>query len=248
MGGISNAAGARMGAMRTNLALGLLASLSLLACASTEALPPETSVMPGINEAYLSGEFTVERGQRIFESESREIFRLHDELIEALELRPGMDVGDIGSGTGLFLEGLSKAVGDQGHVYAVDLTPHFVEHLEQRAAEDGLDNVSAVQCTERSVELPPGSIDLAFLCDVYHHFEYPQSSLASILSAMRPGGTLVVVDFERIPGVSRPWLLDHVRADKATFRAEIEQAGFTFEREVELEGLEENYVLRFVAR
>jgi len=100
-------------------------------------------------------------------------------------------------------------------------------------------------CSQTSIELPPNSVDRAFVCDVYHHFEYPQRSLASIYSALRPGGELIVVDFERIPGVSRDWLLDHVRAGKETFRAEIEAAGFEFVEEVEISKLEENYVLRF---
>jgi len=62
---------------------------------------------------------------------------------------------------------------------------------------------------------------------------------------MRPGARLVVVDFERIPGVTREWLLDHVRADKQTFLEEIVAAGFEFLDEPDVEGLEENYVLRF---
>ena len=102
-----------------------------------------------------------------------------------------------------------------------------------------------LQRAKNSVALPPRSIDAAFVCDTYHHFEYPRSTMASIHTAMRSGGRLVVVDFERIPGVSRDWILGHVRADKATFRAEIEQSGFVFEDEVTIDGLEENYVLRF---
>jgi len=62
---------------------------------------------------------------------------------------------------------------------------------------------------------------------------------------LRPGGELIVVDFERIPGETRKWLLDHVRANKQTFRAEIEAAGFEFVEEVQIEGLVENYFLRF---
>ena len=86
-----------------------------------------------------------------------------------------------------------------------------------------------------------------FACDTYHHFEYPQATLASIRRALRPGGTLVVVDFERIPGKTRPWLLDHVRCGKGQVIAEIAAAGFELVEEVPL-GLEENYFLRFVRR
>src|SRR5690606_28394541 len=96
--------------------------------------------------------------------------------------------------------------------------------------------------------LPKASIDVIFVCDTYHHFSHPESTLASLHRALRPGGRLVVVDFERIPGVSREWLLDHVRAGKEVFRAEIEAAGFVLDREVEIAGLEENYCLTFTRR
>jgi SAM-dependent methyltransferase len=96
---------------------------------------------------------------------------------------------------------------------------------------------------QRHGKLAPASIDLAFICDAYHHFEQPKAMLASIRRALRPGGTLIVVDFERIPGVSPDWILKHVRAGKEDFRAEIEAAGFGFVEEVKL--MRENYVLRF---
>jgi predicted methyltransferase len=95
------------------------------------------------------------------------------------------------------------------------------------------------------VELPQASVDLAFVCDVYHHFEYPSSSLASLRRAIRPGGTLVVIDFHRIPGKSSDFILKHVRAGQDVFTAEIEQAGFELVEELAIDGLSENYALRF---
>lgn len=69
--------------------------------------------------------------------------------------------------------------------------------------------------------------------------------MASIVRALRPGGRLIVIDFERIPGVTREWVLNHVRAGKDVFKKEILEAGLRFEEEVEIPGLEENYFLRF---
>ncbi len=86
-------------------------------------------------------------------------------------------------------------------------------------------------------------MDLAFICDVYHHFEYPHSSLASLHRALRPGGELVLVEFKRVPGQSSDWVLNHVRAGQEVFTAEIEAAGFKKAQEINL--LKENYILRF---
>jgi ubiquinone/menaquinone biosynthesis C-methylase UbiE len=219
-----------------------------LACASSAQAPSkpvETSVRPGVNEAYLAEDLDVERFVEIFEGESREVFAQRERIVEALAVSPGMTVADIGAGTGLFLPALDREVGPEGWVYAVDISPKFLEHLRERSEREKLARVNVVRGLEDSVALPAASVDLAFVCDTYHHFEYPRSTLDSLHAAIRPGGFLVVVDFERIPGESQDWVLGHVRAGKQVFREEIESAGFRFEREVLIEGLEKNYLLRF---
>ena len=243
--GASNLLGFR--SMKTSLA-SLLITVAALGCATPDPFPAplvEDSVNPGINENYLADDLDVAEWQGRFEVESREIFANRDAIVGALAIEPGMDVADIGAGTGVFQSGLAAAVGSSGTVFQVDLVPTFVEHLRARATAAGLDRVEVVQCTERSVELAEASIDLAIVCDTYHHFEYPRSTLASVRQALRPGGRLFVVDFERIPGVSREFILGHVRAGKEVFRAEIEAAGFELVREIEQVGLAENYMLEF---
>jgi len=219
-----------------------------IACSSpTEAPsnPREASVRPGANQVFLAEDLDVDRFVEIFEGESREVFIARERIVEALALSPGMAVADVGAGTGLFLPAFAGETGRQGRVYAVEISPKFLEHLRERVNTEALGNVQVVEALEDSVELPAASVDLAFVCDTYHHFEYPRSTLASLYRAIRPGGSLVIVDFERIPGVTREWMLEHVRAGKQVFRREIESAGFRFEGEVSVEGLKENYVLRF---
>ena len=157
-----------------------------------------------------------------------------------------MTMADIGAGTGLFTPLFAEAVGDAGHVFAVDIVPEFLTHIDRRVDEHGLTNVETVLCKEDSVELPPTSIDLAFVCDTYHHFEYPKSTLASIRDALKPGGEFVVIDFERIPGKSRAWIVKHVRAGKKTVIGEIESAGFELiDDGSSVDYLDENYFVRF---
>jgi len=205
----------------------------------------EKSVRPGVNESYLSPDLDVDRFVGIFEGESREIYSAREQITRALELAPGMSVADVGAGTGLFLDSFSRAVGAEGHVYAVEISPRFLEHLEARARREGLAQVRVIRGAERSTSLPPASVDVAFVCDTYHHFEYPHSMLASLREAIRPGGTLVVIDFERVPGKSRDWVVDHVRAGRDEVRREIEAAGFSALAAAPVDGLVENYLLRF---
>jgi gamma-glutamyl-gamma-aminobutyrate hydrolase PuuD/ubiquinone/menaquinone biosynthesis C-methylase UbiE len=227
------------------LVIALLLALGA-GCRSTSTAPGrEASVRPGINDPYFADP-RAEAWVARFEVESREIWKRREEIVAAVGVRPGWSVADIGAGSGFFSRLFAQRVGPEGRVHAVDIVPEFLEHIRARAAEDGLRWIRCVQGREDSAGLDPASIDLAFVCDTYHHFEYPRSMLASIHEALRPGGELVVIDFIRIEGKSRPWILEHVRAGEDVVRAEIEAAGFTV---VERRAfLEENWFLRFRRR
>jgi ubiquinone/menaquinone biosynthesis C-methylase UbiE len=202
----------------------------------------EPSVKPGINDPYFRAD-GLETYTRILEAESREIVQRRGEIVGAIGLEKGMVVADIGAGTGLLTTGIAKRVGPRGTVFAVDIVPAFLERIRERAAAEGLSNVVVVRGEERATGLEPASLDLAFMCDTYHHIEYPEAYMRSLFQTLRPGATLVLVDMKRPEGQSSPAVLRHVRADKPTVIAEVERAGFVFESEIDL--LRENYYLRF---
>lgn len=204
-------------------------------------LAAEQSVNPGINRNYENPNVTQWRG--VFERDGREVWDRRLDIVRALRLRPGQAVADVGAGTGFFTAMIAAEVGPTGRVYAVDIAPNFVDASVQRARDQGLHNVVGVVNDPHSVNLPRASIDLAFSSDTYHHFEYPRSTLASLRDAMRPGGELVVVDFKRIPGVSHPWIMQHVRAGEAEVTAEIEAAGFRLTERLDF--MQTQYLLRF---
>jgi SAM-dependent methyltransferase len=203
----------------------------------------ETSLVdPAINARYAE-ETNVEGWIGRFEREGREVHDHRDRIVAALGLEKGMRVADLGAGTGLFSFAMARAVGPNGRVFAVDVQPYFLEHLRQRAIEEDVDNLETIAADQRSPNLPPSSIDLAFFCDVYHHVEHPRAYLGELRRALEPEGRLVVIDYKRIEGKSPPWLLEHIRAAPEVFRAEIERAGFRFVREEEF--LEENFFYVF---
>ena len=207
--------------------------------------PVETSVKPGINKKYLDPKLDPDDWIKRFEIESREIYTLRTRILAACKINAGDKIADVGSGTGLFTRLFSVEVGDEGWVYAIDISTRLLEHVNSEASKNDLHNITGVLCAEDSVNLPPESVDIAFACDVYHHFEYPKSTLASIRNALKKGGRFIVIDFERIEGKSRRWLLNHVRAGKDVFKQEIMDAGFTFVEEKKIDGFEENYFLVF---
>jgi ubiquinone/menaquinone biosynthesis C-methylase UbiE len=204
----------------------------------------EKSVRPGINDPFKDPD--VNKYVGIFEAESREIFAQRKRIVEACKLKPGMAVADVGAGSGLFTRLFAGAVGPKGKVYAVDIAPKFLAHIKKTCKEGGITNVETVRCSDTSCELPAGCIDLAFICDTYHHFEFPARTMASIHKALRPGGQVVLVDFHRILGKSRLFVLGHVRAGQEVFTKEVVTAGFRLVEESKDLGLKENYCLCFV--
>jgi SAM-dependent methyltransferase len=228
----------------TIFAASLLCVSSLSAQRGGAEKTPE-SVKPGINENFLDPTLDVSEWLGKFEIESREVYAARETVLKACAIKPGDSVADIGAGTGFYSRLFASAVGDSGWVFAVDISPRFLEHIIIKSREDHVTNLTGVLCSDRSVNLPPTSVDVVFICDTYHHFEYPDLTLASIRRAMKAGGTLVVVDFDRIPGASREFLLGHLRAGKDVFRQEIEAAGFEFVEEVNVPEFKENYLLKF---
>ncbi len=222
----------------------------LVACSGADRVPlPAAPDAPrDINAGFKDPDADPLRWVERFEGESREIFVHHAEIAAAVGLAPGERVADIGAGTGLFLPLFARAVGEAGKVYAVDISPSLVRYMRQRVAETGLSNVEVVHSEETSTRLAGGVVDAVFTCDTYHHFTYFPQMLASIHGALAGGGRLILVDFEREEGVSRDWILEHVRTGKTQVIDEVEAAGFVFDEELEIPGLAENYVLRFVKR
>jgi ubiquinone/menaquinone biosynthesis C-methylase UbiE len=227
-----------MGLFRIAATAGL--GLSLLGPALT-AGAQERSVSPGINQYYEDPNYR--QWVATFERPGREIYDRRHEIANVTGLRPGMVVADVGAGTGLFTRLFAPMVGNEGRVIAVDISRGFIENILRTSRQQGLANVEGVVDTATDVSLPAASVDLVFVCDTYHHFEYPQRMLESIYEALRPGGELVVIDFRRIPGYSSPWVMQHVRAGKPTVVKEIESAGFRLTEHRDF--LRTNYFLRF---
>lgn len=231
--------------MRVSAAARWLGLLALLAVTAGPAwVHADAGADPAINRPYQDPEYS--QWVETFERPGREVFDRSPEIVAASGVRPGMAVADAGAGTGLFTRLFARVVGAQGKVYAVDISRNFVDNIVRTAREQGLSNVEGIVNAQDNTGLAAGSVDLVFVCDTYHHFEQPRAMLASMHRALRPGGTLVVIDFERIAGRSSAWVMSHVRADKQTFIREIEAGGFRLREDKPL--LRDNFFLRFERR
>lgn len=178
------------------------------------------------NRKFLDPELDVESYVKRFESSNRDIYAKRAEVVSALKLQKGQAVADVGAGTGLFSRLFAGQVGPGGKVYAVDISPSFVKYIGERAKKDGQANIKAILGTQDSPLLEPASVDLIFVCATYHHFEKPGKILASFHKSLKPGGRLVVIDFEMKEGAS-DFVKGHARAPLSVYLKEMSEAGFS---------------------
>lgn len=176
---------------------------------------------------------------------SRELYSAREAVLEATGFGEGTRIADIGAGTGLYTLLFADAVGRTGHVYAIDIEPLFLDLINQRATDAGFDNVTAVFGRENDITLPSQSVDAVFIADTYHYFSDREAIMQTVYDALKPGGSLIMVEYDVAQGQPRPEGKGHVRFGKAAVIAEVEYVGFEKVAELEVDGLTDNYFVRF---
>ena len=179
----------------------------------------------------------LERGEREDE-EAPEI------ALNVLKIPKGATVADIGAGSGFVTVKLSSRVGPTGRVYANDIQPQMLQMLKQRLVRQNITNVTLVQGTVDDPNLPPASVDLALMIDVYHELSQPQAVLRHLREAIRPDGRLVLLEYRKEDPLI-PIKFEH-KMSVAEAKMEIEGEGFSLAKVDE--ALPRQHILIFTIR
>jgi predicted methyltransferase len=152
------------------------------------------------------------------------------DIVDALDLKPGSTVADVGTGVGFMLPYLSHAVGDTGHVVAEDIQTDFLDKAKLKVQLSRLANVKFVLGTDRDPMLPADSLEGVLVLDVYHHFDYPEAMLQHIHDSLLSDGKLVIVEYFKRPGAMQnadpDFAVRHIRLDQDDLIKEVEANGF----------------------
>ncbi|MBA3270522.1 MAG: class I SAM-dependent methyltransferase [Acidobacteria bacterium] len=130
------------------------------------------------------------------ERAEREVEEQPARALAIMKVMPGATVADIGAGSGYFTERLSQLVGPTGKVFATDIQQGMLDLLQQRLVRQGIGNVTLILGAPADPRLAAASIDLALMVDVYHELSAPQTVLAHIRAALKPGGRLVLLEYK----------------------------------------------------
>jgi ubiquinone/menaquinone biosynthesis C-methylase UbiE len=182
--------------------------------AQAPATPPEMHHRHGDPMAYIAS----------LDDPARDAYQRPDDVMKALALRPGEVVADIGSGSGYFTLRFARAVGDAGRVYAVDISPDMIRHLNRRLRDAGVRNVVPVLADPDDPLLPDASVDSFVIVDTWHHVEDQAKYLGLLKRMLKPGGQVVHIDFQKreLP-VGPPLTMKIAREDLVK---QMETAGF----------------------
>ena len=176
----------------------------------------------------------LDRGERESEEDP-------ERALDLIGVTPGMVVADIGAGSGYMTVRIARRVGTAGRIYAEDIQPALLSRLQAKASEGKLTNIQVVIGTEGDARLPPETMDLELLVDVYHEFWQPQAMLGSLRRALKPGGRLVLMEYRK-EDPSIPIATTH-KMSVAEARAEVTPEGFRFDRVID--GLPRQHIIVF---
>jgi ubiquinone/menaquinone biosynthesis C-methylase UbiE len=152
----------------------------------------------GIGKFYMGREISHVMGHqaaRWLERPEREREEHTAEMIRSLKLKPGDQVADIGVGTGYIARRISKVIGSKGTIFGVDIQPEMLAHLAKNMKDAGITNVKGVLGTFSDPKLPPNSMDLVIMVDVYHEFSHPYEMMAGIVKGLKVGGRIAFVEY-----------------------------------------------------
>lgn len=154
----------------------------------------------GIGKFYLGREIAQVMGHEAanwLDRPERQQEEEPDKLVDALRIKPGDVVADLGAGSGYMTFRLARRVGPRGKVLAVDIQPEMLALIRQRMKARGVTNIEPILGTEKDPKLPANAVDLVLMVDVYHEFAYPYEMAQALIRALKPGGRLVFVEYRK---------------------------------------------------
>jgi precorrin-6B methylase 2 len=181
----------------------------------------------GIGKFYLGREIARVMGPGgiiWLERAERETEEKPQLVIDALEIKPGQTIADLGAGSGYYSFRIAPLVGPTGKVLAIDIEPTMLDVIAQRASREHVANITTVRSSARDPNLAAHSVDLLFMVDVYHELEYPYEVMSKVREALKPGGRVALVEYRaEDPAVQ---IKPVHKMSEAQVRREMQAAGF----------------------
>ena len=117
-----------------------------------------------------------------------------ERVMDAVGLRPGMVVGEVGAGHGYFTFWLARRVGPEGKIYANDISRSALSAIRKRCQDEGISHVETILGEVEDPLFPAGDLDMVFIVNAFHDLAKPVELLNNLLPGLKPGATVVIMD------------------------------------------------------
>lgn len=149
-----------------------------------------------------------------------------DKVMDAIGVKPGMMVGEVGAGRGRYAVKMAERVGPTGKIYANDIAPGKLQYLLHRCKRDKITNIEIILGTVTDPRLPKGKLDMVYFINTYHHVEKPVELMKNIIPALKPTGLLVIIEHAPEKATS----MGHHCTPEETVLRQAKEAGFKMVR------------------
>lgn len=173
-----------------------------------------TFPVPGDCQQTPSYFKSVEEYIAAMETPNRSVWQKPEQVVDALSIKTGDTVADVGAGSGYFTVLFSRRVRDNGKVFAVDIEKGMIDYIAKRSQTEKLSNIYLVLSTPADPRLPNSSVDLIFMCNTYMYIEKRQDYLKLLMKALKKGGRLAIIDFKAVNTLVGPPLDMRVPRDQ----------------------------------
>jgi len=124
----------------------------------------------------------------------RDTWHQPDKVMDAVGVKPGMIIGEVGAGHGYFTFHLSRRVGDSGRIYANDIASRALASLRQKAENEGITNIETIVGEVEDPLLPKGILDMVFIVNAFHDLAKPVVLLNKLVPSLKPDAPVVIID------------------------------------------------------
>ena len=207
-------------------ALALAGASAGISCSRATHASANTTDPPGTYMGRTLATPMSYQGADWLDRPDREATEQPEHVLDVLGVKEGMNVADVGAGSGYFTVRIARRIAPRGHVLGTDLQPEMLELLKSKVAAEKLTNVVSVLATESDAKLPRGELDLVLMVDVYHELPKPAQTLAQVRASLRPEGRLALVEY-RAEDPDVPIKPEH-KTTLVQVRRELEANGFVF--------------------
>ena len=153
-----------------------------------------------------------------------------NKILEAVALKSGQSIADIGAGGGYFSLKFAEAVGSEGKVYAVDTNQQFLDFIRKSAEENKLNNIITIIATEDRLDLPEHSLDFIFMRNITHHISNRAKYFGNLKKFIKPGGKIIIIEYKPYKSLSFRGMFGHHLAKEIIIK-EMEEAGYSLEKD-----------------